>query len=74
MYSNLSADGSFSVSNTNQSARGSQRRFGVSGDGSCPDASGECYVAFFGADYPDSPNYNVVSTDYDTYSIVYDCS
>ena len=72
-YSDLSSDGSFVVSNTSETKSQVGRRFGVEGTGLCPDATGECYVSFFGQAYPTKPNYNVVSTDYTTYSIVYDC-
>ena len=35
---------------------------------------GSCYVSFFGTPYPANPNYNIISTDYDNYSIVYSCN
>ena len=44
----------------------------MTGTGSCPDATGQCYVKFFGPS-PKAPNYNVIETDYTSYSVVYFC-
>ena len=48
------------------------RRFGVNGTGSCPNGDATCYVAFFGQE-PSEPNYQVIQTDYTSYSVVYSC-
>lgn len=70
-YTNLKEDGTFDIYNSSQGKRFG-KRFGVKGDGHCPDATGHCYVGFFGQDV-DEPNYLVVDTDYTTYSVVYAC-
>ena len=74
VYSDLSAEGDFNVSNTGETAsQALNKRFGVSGAGSCPDPTvAACYVAFFGHG-TDYPNYNVIDTDYTSYSVVYTC-
>ena len=71
-YYDLTEDGHFTVKNTGQPADFGQRG-GIIGEGFCPDATGQCYVKFGGAEFPDSPNYIVVDTDYHSYSIVYSC-
>merc|ERR1712228_767891 len=43
------------------------------GTGRCPGKSGRCYVGFFGQK-PKEPDYLVVDTDYENYSVVYSCS
>ena len=52
-------------------------RFGVHGQAKCPadEGSGQCYVRFFApfVRWTDEPNYIIVDTDYDNYSIVYSC-
>jgi len=70
-YSELQADGTFIVENTSQEA-GFGARGGVIGTGYCPDATGQCFVAFYGP-LPDETNYQVIATDYDNYSLVYTC-
>ena len=54
---------------------GISRRKSITGKGLCdsPDDLGQCKVEFFDTAFPQMPNYNVVDTDYDTYSIVYNC-
>jgi apolipoprotein D and lipocalin family protein len=69
-YSNLQPTGHFVVNNTYQDADFGQRK-GIIGDGYCPDASGQCFVTFYVT--PSHTNYQVVDTDYDSYSIVYAC-
>lgn len=69
-YTGLSADGHFNVNNTEQKADFGARS-GINGTGYCPDATGHCYVTFFVE--PKTPNYQVVETDYESYSIVYSC-
>ena len=69
-YSDLQTSGHFVVDNKTQDSISSPPG-GIIGDGYCPDASGQCYVTFYVA--PKKPNYNVVETDYDSYSIVYSC-
>ena len=72
-YSHLTADGHFTVSNTSETAHQFGSRFGVTGKAQCPDPTvASCYVGFFG-NYTNYPNYNVLDTDYETYSIVYTC-
>ena len=46
-YSNLIADGHFTVRNTSETINFSAP-FGVTGTGYCPDLSGQCFVSFFG--------------------------
>ena len=71
VYSNLQPTGTFTVRNTSQNQFFSPR-FGVTGTGNCPDASGQCFVNFFGQKTP-YPNYVVLETDYTSYSVVYSC-
>ena len=72
-YSNLNAStGSFTVYNTSQTSTYGSRK-GSTGSGSCPTANGWCYV-HFGGPQPTKPNYQVVSTDYTSYAIVYGCT
>ena len=71
-YTNLAADGTFEVYNSSQS-KNFGRRFGVHGDAQCTDASGWCYVSFFGAEVTE-PDYLVVDTDYDNWAVVYSCA
>ena len=70
-YHDLDAEGYFTVENTGQDANYGPRT-GVTGKGYCPDKTGQCYVAFYGAPYR-KPNYVVIDTDYETYSVVYCC-
>lgn len=70
-YSDLQADGHFTVMNTGQSEDFGERG-GVTGEGYCPDTTGQCYVKF-GPQTPQIPNYLVVDTDYESYAIVYSC-
>ena len=74
-YSSLTSDGHFTVDNTSQFAKERlNERFGVTGQAYCPDPDNgaSCYVEFFGA-VTDYPNYNVIDTDYTSYTIVYEC-
>ena len=50
-------------------------RFGVHGDAKCPGGfgDGQCFVKFFFQKYLDQPNYQIVDTDYENYSIIYSC-
>ena len=70
-YSDLQADGHFVVYNTMQDAKFDPRT-GIKGTGYCPNGDGHCFVSFFGPT-PTRSNYEVVETDYKTYSIVYSC-
>ena len=73
-YSNLNTtSGSFVVDNTSQNSTFGTR-FGIDGNGLCPNNNGQCFVSFFDAPFPEKPNYNIVATDYVDYSIVYSCS
>lgn len=69
-YSGLTADGHFKVHNTSQDANFGPRT-GITGEGYCPDASGQCFVTFYVE--PTHTNYQVIDTDYKTYSVVYAC-
>jgi apolipoprotein D and lipocalin family protein len=71
-YSDLTSDGHFKVSNTGQD-KDFGKRGGVDGDVKCPEADGKCYVAFFHKPFSEQPNYIVIDTDYDNYSMVYSC-
>lgn len=74
VYNNLdTTTGAFTVDNTSQNAQFGPR-FGIYGNGLCPNNNGQCYVAFFDGPFPTNPNYNVIATDYFDYSIVYSCS
>ena len=47
--------------------------FGISGTASCANTPvGQCIVSFFGQQFSE-PNYLVMDTDYETYSMVYSC-
>ena len=70
-YSNLLADGHFTVRNASETSNFSPS-LSVTGTGYCPDLSGQCYVSFYGKK-PTLPNYNVIATDYTSFSIVYSC-
>ena len=54
---------------------GISRRKSITGKGLCDssDDLGACKVEFFNSKFPAVPNYNIVDTDYDSYSIVYNC-
>ena len=52
------------------------KRKGITGTGWCPEdeLEGQCSVKFFfWQKWPKDPNYLIVDTDYETYSIVYSC-
>ena len=56
-YSDLNlTTGQFSVYNSSQAKNFIGPRFGVHGTGTCPDATGQCYVSFFGQEVT-QPNY-----------------
>ena len=46
----------------------------VHGKARCDTAHGECTVGFFGQPVTGEANYRVLNTDYDNYSVVYNCS
>ena len=71
IYSDLQDDGSFTVGNSYQDKDFGEREY-ATGWGSCPDESGQCYVQFWYIP-PFSPNYIVLATDYESFSIVYSC-
>ena len=72
VYSNLDeAAAAFEVYNS--STVGFLPRTGVHGSASCANQpNGQCIVSFFGQQF-DEPNYLIVDTDYETYSMVYAC-
>ena len=67
--------GKFTVDNSYQASL-TDSRDRLIGEGWCPSKlpGGECFVTFRSAPYPNAPNYNVIDTDYDNYSIVYGCA
>ena len=71
-YSDLDPDtASFTVKNSSQVLP--LPRTGLTGTASCAGTpNGQCIVSFFGQEF-DQPNYLVMDTDYDTYSMVYSC-
>ena len=71
-YTDLDSEGNFKVYNSSQAFIGP--RFGVHGDAKCPAETGpgQCFVKFFLQPY-DTPNYQIIDTDYETYSIIYAC-
>ena len=69
-YHDLTDEGHFVVDNTGQDENFGARK-GITGDVYCPDKTGHCYVTFY--TQPRIPNYIVVETDYESYSIVYAC-
>ena len=71
-YSDLVADGHFVVQNTLQDVSFGPRT-GITGTGYCPDASGQCFVSFGPGQANAHPNYQVIDTDYTSYSVVYAC-
>uniref|UniRef100_A0A7S3FSK0 Lipocalin/cytosolic fatty-acid binding domain-containing protein n=1 Tax=Strombidium rassoulzadegani TaxID=1082188 RepID=A0A7S3FSK0_9SPIT len=74
-------DGTFRVDNTYQEDKNHwfsstsyfTDRTGITGLAKCDEGVGSCYVSFFNKAFSDKPNYTVVDTDYDSYSIVYSC-
>ena len=71
-YSDLLADGHFTVRNSSETSDFSPS-LSATGTGYCPDLSGECYVSFWSRAIR-TPNYFVLETDYTSFSIVYNCS
>ena len=70
-------DGSFKVYNSG-SSRFYGPRFGVHGNAYCPTdtaefGEGQCFVQFFTQPFYDSPNYQIIDTDYENYSLIYAC-
>lgn len=76
MYFDLQENGKFQVDNsyepTEDRGRGNRTRQDATGWGSCPNDDGHCWVSL-GWFWTWDPNYKVVDTDYDNYSIVYSC-
>ena len=71
-YTDLDAEaGTFKVYNNSQV--GFLPPTGVRGTASCAGTpNGQCIVSFFGQKF-DEPNYKVLDTDYENYSMVYAC-
>ena len=76
-YSKLTDDGHFKVYNSSKGRWSWLPRFGIHGDAKCPadEEPGQCFVKFFSpfTRWDSEPNYQIVDTDYDNYSIVYSC-
>lgn len=73
IYTDLTSEGHFKVYNTSE-GRFEGPRFGIHGDAKCPGEPGQCFVKFFKwQKWEKSSNYRVVATDYDNYSVVYNC-
>ena len=76
-YTKLTDDGHFKVYNSSKGRFFWFPRFGIHGDAKCPadEEPGQCYVKFFApfTRWDKEPNYQVVDTDYENYSIVYSC-
>ena len=70
-YSDLLADGHFTVRNSSETSDFSPS-LSATGTGYCPDLSGHCYVSFYGKVLT-APNYNVIATDYTSFSVNYSC-
>ena len=47
--------------------------FGVHGKARCDLANGECTVGFFGQSVEGVANYRILNTDYDNFSVIYNC-
>ena len=73
LYTDLDAEGNFKVYNSSQLKWGP--RFGAHGHAKCPADSplGHCFVKFFFQPWEKNSNYNIIDTDYETYSIIYTC-
>ena len=49
-------------------------RDGITGEAQCDKSQGDCSVSFFGSGIDlTNPNYQVIDTDYDNYTMVYSC-
>ena len=72
MYGDLEADGAFKLYNSSETKYHVGPRFGVHGTAVTTSDAGSVAVSI-GA-HSDAPNYFVVDTDYENYSIVYNCS
>ena len=64
------------LTETSEWGKSLSRRKSDTGHATCvsPDKSAACEVEFFGKAFDGTINYNVIDTDYDSYTIVYDCS
>jgi len=73
-YTDLDSEGNFKVYNSGQTRFGGPR-FGVHGKAKCPatSGSGQCFVTFFFQPFDSQPNYRIIDTDYENYSLIYSC-
>lgn len=75
-YTDLDAEGNFKVYNSSEDLLATHApRFGIHGQAKCPadSWSGGCFVRFFHQPWDTVPNYNIIDTDYENYSIIYEC-
>ncbi len=68
----LQDDGSTVTVDNSQMSILFRYRGSFEGEATC-ESSGNCYVSFFGGSV-DSPNYQVIDTDYTTYTLIFGCS
>mmetsp|Transcript_37221 Transcript_37221/g.50499 ORF Transcript_37221/g.50499 Transcript_37221/m.50499 type:complete len:159 (-) Transcript_37221:183-659(-) len=68
-YEDLQSNGTFKVLNSDQDTLSSPRTY-ANLTGHCPDGNGNCWVG----PVIGNPNYQIVDTDYDSYSIIFSCS
>lgn len=74
LYGNLDEDGSFSVLTSKRSSIGGSNHR-TRGEVKCPaeNGAGQCIISFNDQPFSECPNYQIVETDYENYSIVHSC-
>lgn len=74
VYSDVDEFGNFSVFNSKRSATGGPAMT-AAGYAKCPaeNGAGQCFITFNHQPYSECPNYQIVETDYENYSIVHSC-